>query len=202
VDRPHHNANEKWRIFIAIELPEFIREKLIRHSMKLRELAPGAQASWSRPENVHLTLKFIGEVEQTRAAQLSEATERAAEKCTSFRVGVAGCGAFPPRGAPRVLWIGLNDPQGKLAKLHAELEHECGRVGFAKEIRAFHPHLTLARLRKPDHAKALAAAHQEMQFEGEEFKASEVLVVRSELSSAGSKYTTLSRHSLPETKAN
>lgn len=185
-------------MFVAIELPETIRENLIMHARRLRELVPAAQASWSRPENIHLTLKFVGEIENARAAQLSEATARAAEQCSPFTIGVEGTGVFPPRGAPRVLWIGLIDADGGLGRLHASLEQECSRFGFEKENRPFKPHLTLARLRKPEHAKDLSEAHLEMRFEPEEFTASEVLVIRSELSSGGSKYTTVAQHALSD----
>jgi 2'-5' RNA ligase len=96
------------------------------------------------------------------------------------------------------LWIGINDPAGKLVALHARLEDEAAKAGFAKEARRFQPHLTLARLRKPQHTRSLGAAHQQMQFEPAEIAVSELLVVRSELSSAGSKYTVVSRHALLE----
>jgi len=186
-------------MFVAIELPEKTREKLSAHARGLRESVPAAQASWSRPENIHLTLKFVGEITKDRAAKLSEATARAAEHSDPFRIEIAGTGAFPNRGVPRVLWIGLNDSEGGLTRLHEQLERECLRVGFEQEARSFKPHLTLARLRRPDHAKALAAAHLEMPFESEKFTATEVLVIRSELSSSGSKYTTISRHALDKT---
>jgi len=183
-------------MFVAIELPEEIRDKLSAHARRLRELVPAAQASWSRPENIHLTLKFVGEITKDRAARLSEATARAAEHRGPLRIEIAGTGAFPTRGSPRVLWIGLNDLEGGLTRLHEQIERESARVGFEQEARSFKPHLTLARLRKPDHAKALAAAHLEMPFEADQFTATEVLVIRSELSSSGSKYTTISRHPL------
>jgi len=93
----------------------------------------------------------------------------------------------------------LNDLEGGLTRLHEQIERESARVGFEQEARSFKPHLTLARLRKPDHAKALAAAHLEMPFEADQFTATEVLVIRSELSSSGSKYTTISRHPLLKT---
>ena len=88
----------------------------------------------------------------------------------------------------------MNDRQGNLVRLHARLEEECSKAGFPKENRPFHPHLTLARLRKPEHARSLALAHKEMEFEPAEMNVSELLVIRSELGGNGSKYTVVSRH--------
>jgi 2'-5' RNA ligase len=95
-----------------------------------------------------------------------------------------------------VLWIGISDPSGKLGKLHAQLENESAKVGFEKEVRLFHPHLTIARLRQPQRAGALATAHKQMEFTPAEIAVSELLVIRSELGSAGSKYAVISRHAL------
>ncbi len=188
--------NNTWRIFIAIELPTEVRDRITAHVKCLRELAPEAQASWTRSENIHLTLKFLGEAPQTKIEKLSEATSRSVDEFQPFNIGVAGTGAFPPRSVPKVLWLGISDLEGSLARLHTRLEEECKSLGFKKEKRGFHPHLTVARLRKPSDARQLAAAHSEVQFDPIEFEVSEVLVIRSELSSAGSRYTTISKHQL------
>ena len=103
---------------------------------------------------------------------------------------------FPKHGTPRVLWIGVDDHSSVLTHLQAKLDEECLRLGFAKETRTFNPHLTIARLRKPQGARALAAAHKEMGFDPTEIKVMELTVIRSELSSEGSNYTTISRHVL------
>ena len=187
---------EQWRVFCAIDLPREVREKVLAHTLKLREAVPEAQASWSRPDNIHLTIKFLGDIPVSRVEMLSNAAANATGAFDSFSISVQGSGAFPTRGAPRVLWIGIEDVQGQLGKLYGRLEDECAKAGFGKEARAFHPHLTLARLRKPEGARALAEAHKQKQFEPIEFSVSELLVIRSELSSAGSKYTTISRHPL------
>jgi 2'-5' RNA ligase len=92
--------------------------------------------------------------------------------------------------------VGIDDPEGNLGALQARLEDESAKAGFPKEVRPFHPHLTLARLRQPQHANALAAAHRQMQFGPVEITVSELLIIRSELSNAGSNYTTISQHPL------
>jgi RNA 2',3'-cyclic 3'-phosphodiesterase len=190
---------EAWRVFCAIYVPLELREKALAHSMRLRKAVPEAHASWSKPDNIHLTLKFLGDISESRVQSLSKAAANASTALDPFSIGVQGSGVFPTRGQPRVLWIGMEDLQGKLGELYRRLEDECGKAGFRKEARPFHPHLTLARLRKPSWAHELAEAHKQMQFEPVEFTVSELLVIRSELSGEGSKYTTISRHPLAQT---
>jgi 2'-5' RNA ligase len=166
------------------------------HINRLREAVPHAQATWSREENTHLTLKFLGEIQTSRLSNLSNAAALAVANLSSFGITLANTGVFPKHGAPRVLWIGVQDESGKLAELHTSLEQACAREGFAREERPFHPHLTIARLRKPQGATALAAAHKEMRFAPVILAVAELLVIRSEPSGAGSRYTTISSHRL------
>jgi 2'-5' RNA ligase len=182
------------RVFCAIELPEDISERATDHINNLRRQVPDISASWNRDGKFHLTVKFIGEIPRARVERLSLAAQRATVDLSSFKLIVAGAGAFPKKGPPKVLWLGIDDPTGQLATLQARLEQECGREGFSNDERAFHPHLTVARLRKPQGARELAAAHQEMGFAAVEVPVAELLVIRSELSSLGSKYSVISRH--------
>jgi 2'-5' RNA ligase len=168
----------------------------MQHIASLREAVPAAHASWSRDANLHLTLKFLGEVSQDSVQSFSVATSRAVEGSAPFTILLEQTGIFPKQGSPRVLWIGINDPEGKLGVLQSHLEEESARAGFEKEGRRFNPHLTLARLRKPQHARTLASAHKELAFDPAEITVSELLVIRSELSNEGSKYTVISRHPL------
>jgi 2'-5' RNA ligase len=188
--------NESWRVFCAIELPESVRRYVLRHIAHLQETVPHAKASWARDSSLHLTLKFLGEIAKTSVAHLSQAASRAGAGVHPFVIRFEQTGKFPAHGQPRVLWVGINDPSAQLAELHARLEEESAKVGFARETRPFRPHLTLARLRDAENARALAAAHKQIEFEPVEIEVSELLVIRSELSSEGSKYTIVSRHSL------
>jgi 2'-5' RNA ligase len=181
-------------VFCAIELPQEVLQRVTQHTARLKETAPEAQASWSRTDNVHLTLKFLGNVSPASVENLSDAASQAVAGLGPFTIRIEQSGVFPLHGSPRVLWIGVNDCEGKLRNLQMRLEDQAERLGFQKEARAFHPHITLARLRKPQHARSLATAHQAVEFEPVEFIVAELLVIRSELSSAGSKYSTISRH--------
>lgn len=193
----HRNLEgEVWRIFIAIELPSIVRQELKAHLDSLLTSLPGVRASWAREENLHLTLKFLGDIPVNNVETLSQATQRAASNTSSFELAIAGCGAFPPRGQPRVLWIGIQDASAKLAELHCALEEECAQAGFAREPRPFHPHLTIARLRQPQGARELAALHKEIGFESVTAGVSELAVVRSELRNEGPRHTIIARHVL------
>lgn len=187
---------ESWRIFAALELPQQTRGRLLSHIDKLRDLAPDVRASWSRESNLHLTLKFLGETPPQLVGKFDSAIARTVSVIPPFQILVAGSGVFPRPRDPRVLWIGVSDPSGLLAKLHTQLEAESEQEGFVREARPFHPHLTLARIRAQQGARELARAHQDLQFAAEEINVSEVVLIRSELSSAGSRYTTISKHAL------
>ncbi|HEX5707510.1 MAG TPA: RNA 2',3'-cyclic phosphodiesterase, partial [Pyrinomonadaceae bacterium] len=109
---------------------------------------------------------------------------------------IEGTGLFPPRGAPRVLWLGVKDDSGGLARLHQRLEDECEATGFPRETRAFNPHLTIARLRNPEGVRPLASLHTTTEFTSRPFDVREFVLMRSQLGPGGSRYTALSHHPL------
>lgn len=187
---------EVWRVFCAIDLPRDLRERLMVHINRVRDAVPDARASWSRVDNIHLTLKFLGNITIPQVEKCSEAASRSVKGLSPFKIVVEQTGVFPKHGQPRVLWIGVNDLSGKLGELQRRFENESAKAGFDKDDRPFHPHLTVARLRQPRHARLLANVHNQLEFEPAEIAVSELLVIRSELSSEGSKYTIISRHAL------
>ena len=187
------SQRSEWRVFCAVELPDVVRTRLADHVLRLRKEVPEAAASWSRVENIHLTLKFFGNVEVKRIEKISEAAERVMKQFSTVQISVGGTGVFPRPSRPQVLWIGVSDPSGQLTALQKKFEDECAAEGFAQEDRAYRPHLTIARLRKPEGARDLADTHLQMQFDPIEVRLKELVVFRSELSSKGSRYTPISR---------
>jgi len=190
------SRRNEWRVFCAVELPDVVRARLEDHVRRLQKEVPDAAASWSRVENIHLTLKFFGNVEVNRIEKISAAADRVVRQFSTFQIAVGETGVFPRASRPQVLWIGVSDPSGQLSALQTKFENECAAEGFEKEDRAYRPHLTIARLRKPEGERHLAAAHLRMQFETIEVDLKELVVFRSELSPKGSKYTPLSTHQL------
>lgn len=160
----------------------------------LRSLMPEVRAGWERCEKLHITLKFLGDVEEARVADLMSAAAGAAQSVSPFGVRINGAGSFPPRGPARILWLGVEDDSGALARLQHRLEEECEAKGFAREARPFHPHITIARLRRPEGARRLAMIHQEKGFAPAEASVADFVLMRSELGPGGSRYTELSRH--------
>ena len=190
----NEEKKRSFRIFCAIELPVEIRAKIEKHIQALRKAVPECHASWSRVENIHLTIKFFGNVEQDRIQLISSVATRVVREFRPFEISVGQTGVFPKLSQPRVLWIGVKDTKGMLAELQQRFEDECAAIGFEKEVREFKPHLTVARTRKPEGARALAEANQMMGFASETFLVNELVVFRSEPGGQGSKYTAMSRH--------
>jgi RNA 2',3'-cyclic 3'-phosphodiesterase len=190
-----------WRVFCAVELPAEVRNQLEEHILKLRKAVPDVAASWSRVENIHLTLKFFGNVALDRIPAITAAASRAVAEFSPFAIGVGDTGVFPRPSRPQVLWIGVSDPSGKLSALQERLENECAAEGFSKEDRAYRPHLTIARIRRPEGARRLADTHLQIPFPTTEVELKELILFRSELSPKGSKYTPISTHPICEQSA-
>ncbi|HVF42197.1 MAG TPA: RNA 2',3'-cyclic phosphodiesterase, partial [Pyrinomonadaceae bacterium] len=146
-------AQKPLRVFCAVELPDGLRSRVAERARRLRAEFLDARASWEKPEKLHLTLKFLGDVEPARVEALSGAAARAAAGVEPFELIIDAPGAFPPRGQPRVLWLGVVDASERLGLMRSALETECAAAGFPRESRAFKPHLTLARVRSPRGAR-------------------------------------------------
>lgn len=185
--RSNPEKTDTVRTFICVEIPDSIKERIDHLQKTLKAIE--AQVSWTRASNIHLTLKFLGAVDATRIQKVTSAVQRASVGISPFEIEVSGAGCFPSPRSPRVLWIGLSEVPQALKQLSANLEDELAREGFAREKRKFSPHLTIARLRGPKNATQLAEALIESGFSAEAFKATQVIVMRSDLTPTGSIYT-------------
>jgi 2'-5' RNA ligase len=188
------------RLFAAVELSREARRVAAAHAERLRAVLPqGVRVGWEREEKLHLTLKFFGGVEPERAGALADALARSAATSRPFALNLEGAGVFPTPSRPSVLWLGLSDPSGELARLHARLEDECVALNIAREPKAFRPHVTLARVRvATQETRRLARQHLELAFEPVAFQVSEIVLMSSRLGPGGSVYTPLTRHRLEE----
>ncbi len=142
------------RSFIAIALPEEVKSGLAGTSQKLKRLK--LVGSFPKPESFHLTLKFLGDVEEAKVPEIGEAMRRSAEGVGGFDLEIGGVGVFPHLANPRVIWEGAENVP-PLARLQQRLEEELEEIGFDREDRPFHPHLTLARLKGRAHFKELVS---------------------------------------------
>jgi 2'-5' RNA ligase len=128
------------RLFIALEIEESIRQRIVRFMEGLREFAPDAR--WVRPESLHVTLKFIGEKSAESVSYLKQAIAELRAKPLTF--SIAGHGFFPTPKSARVFWVGI-EAGAELGQLARSVDEATARVGVSKEIHSFSPHLTLAR---------------------------------------------------------
>ncbi len=178
------------RCFIAIDLSASARGQIEALVEELRK--SDARVSWVRPQAIHLTLKFLGNVAQELIERIKPEIVRAAGQTGPIHIEPAGCGAFPTPGSPRVIWVGLGARSGPLSDLARTLEELLVPLGFKPEERSFKPHLTVGRVK----GKARLRSLQNMllshsHFAAEPFDASEIVLYKSELRPDGARYTPL-----------
>jgi 2'-5' RNA ligase len=134
-------------LFVAVEMPSAIKDLAWSHASRLRDRVPGAR--WVPRDNYHVTVKFLGRVEDADVASVSAAAAQAASSMVAFEVRIGALGAFPSARRARVIWLGLSDAAGGFAAVASACEDAFEPLGFAAERRPFVPHLTLARLKVP-----------------------------------------------------
>jgi 2'-5' RNA ligase len=180
------------RCFLAIEVPATIRQGLAQLQDRLRPQVGGV--AWSRSEQMHLTLKFLGEVPDADVPKAIEAATTVASRYGPFELTVAGAGCFPPSGSARVLWVAFQSPPPELLACQQACEQAFESLGIPPEGRLFHPHLTLGRV-KDFHAgrEARAAVEQAADFEAGRFTARELVFFQSVLQRTGPVYTALAK---------
>lgn len=181
---------EAIRSFVAIEIPEALGQNLENFLRELRNT--GADVKWVRPEGVHLTLKFLGAVEQDLLARVSLSLGPVVEKFAPFKLKVQGTGFFPSFRKPRVVWAGLSDEEGAISRLQREIEGITASLGFPSEDRPFKPHLTLGRVRSPKGKNLLTQKIEgNANLELGSFLVERVVLFRSDLRPGGAVYTRL-----------
>jgi RNA 2',3'-cyclic 3'-phosphodiesterase len=179
------------RTFVAINVPKKQRDRIHRATRVLRE--QDYPVRWVEPDRFHLTLKFLGQVRRESIPHVEGALERIARATGAFTMDFGGFGAFPTIRRPRVLWAGV-EPSPALRCLKQDLEWTLSDLGFERETRAFHPHLTLGRATSgagPGAFRGLDTLAEGLEFKGE-VKVWKVDLMESFLSSSGPRYDVLS----------
>lgn len=188
------------RTFIAVELDRDLKAGLERVQDSLRQqLAPGS-VRWVHPQSVHLTLKFLGDTPSEKVDLIAEALAQATARINPFTFTVGGLGCFPNSRRPRVVWAGLQDPSGSLARLRDAVEAEVAPLGFPTEARPFSPHLTLGRVQnrasKSELLEIGAVVLNSPIANIGQMAVTGVAYIKSDLRPSGSVYTTLAEASL------
>src|SRR5262245_17838196 len=187
--RPRHREDEPRgiRSFAAVLLPEALRVRMDEAAAPLRAQASGV--SWVRMENFHVTLRFLGSVDEATLGRVREALVEAAAGVAPFPVTVGGFGGVPSARAPRVIWVGLTAGAEPLMALHARLEAALARRGIPPEDRGFHPHVTLGRAREPRGAPGIGALLAGAGGPLGESRVEAIHLMRSDLHPAGARHS-------------
>jgi len=180
------------RLFIAIEIPDETKKALIEAQRSLK--SSGVDASWPRPEGIHLTLKFLGEAPESKVPEIMNNLRQAATGTGPLRLAISGAGAFPGLKNARVAWVGLSGDSEKLIRLQAAVEEAMVTIGFAREERKFTPHLTLGRIKYIGSREAWLRAFEAIKdIKLPAFDAASVSLMQSELKPSGAVYTEIGR---------
>lgn len=178
------------RLFVAIDIPDALKLRIESELVERLRVIEGAR--WSRPEGRHLTLKFLGNVDDDRVDEVGAAIATASVRHAPFRVSFAEIGAFPNARRPRVLWVGLGEGAGETAAVAGDVERALEPLGFPSEGRPFRGHLTLARFPKPRVIETLPS----VDVPADGFEVDAVVLYRSQLHRKGARYTALRRFPL------
>ncbi len=189
------------RVFVAVDIEVAIRDALGALQSELREKTgfKKSDVKWVNTDNMHLTLKFLGEIKDTESVEVCNRARQAAERHNAFDLQIEKVGFFGGRTA-RVLWVGAGDGSEKLIAIQKDIEQFLAEAGYAPESREFSPHLTLCRVRNPRAGRRLANISCDYeQLKLGPARIDSVVVYQSELTPKGPLYTALGRYDLRTT---
>lgn len=182
------------RLFVAISLPDPVKDEIEKAQRQLRDSIPGKSVRWTKREQFHLTLKFLGNVRESQVSELISALRESCMRFSELQLRAERIGFFPDARFPRVLWAGVHDEKSQLTPLQSAIEESVKSFTEERPEKRFTGHVTLARLlriqRREAEALAKTVSTMSQRLFGE-WVANKVELIRSELSSSGSRYTTL-----------
>ncbi len=186
----------KIRTFIAIDTPEPIKDKIFEVQNLLRE--SHAEVRWESRDKFHITVKFLGGVEESILGDITQKLSTALTPFKPFQLVYDELGCFPNIRSPRVIWVGCENEDGTLLKIFQTIEDIVVPFGFEKESRRFHAHITLGRVKSPKRIQDLIRTIQSTTFDRQTTECRELHLVKSDLRPTGSVYTLLHRVVLGE----
>ncbi len=180
---------ETVRSFVAVDVPQEIKMELDGLIARLREAAPDIR--WVRATNLHLTLRFLGEISRDSIGGLTAELEKGLKDFGSFEISLADIGGFPNLKRARVIWVGSGQGSERLYELAPLVEKSCRACGFGAADKTFSSHLTVGRVKFPKGHERLISLLDSLQYESPLFSVEEVVVFKSDLMPAGPRYTRL-----------
>jgi 2'-5' RNA ligase len=184
------------RTFIAVPLEEKVRARVVALQEELAQA--GTDVKWVEPENLHVTLLFLGEVDLRDSVEICREIRGVTADLSPFAMAATGLGCFPNPRRPRTLWVGVSEGSDELLQLHDRIEAQLLKLGgYRREERGYTPHITLGRIKTDDvTAELRTALNEDSDWQGGRQTVREVHVLTSELRSTGPTYTVLSREKL------
>lgn len=191
---------EQIRSFIAVELPEKLKRELAQLETQIK-VDRHPWVKWVSPDSIHLTLKFLGNIDVDTTVAITRAIEVSVRGIKPFHLKVKDLGVFPNLKRVQVAWVGISGEVDKLTRLQKNLESNLTPLGFTPESRSFTPHLTLARLSErasPDERQSFGQLIASTRFENGDIKVKDISLMKSQLTRAGAIYTRISLISLEQ----
>jgi len=186
------------RAFIAIELLPEVKDSLSRLQNQLKE--SGADVKWVEPQNIHLTLKFLGERDDKKIEKVMQILDEVAKDKNPFQIHVSSLGAFPKTDSPRVIWVGIDKGDYETKTIAKELEEKIAKIGIPKENRPFSSHITIGRTRSPQNREKLVQNLRKLKDslcgQNLEFAATKITLFKSTLTPKGPIYEVLKEANL------
>ena len=189
-----HQNLIKIRCFIAIELAREHKIDIDHYVSNLKNISPSVR--WINLTNIHITLKFLGDIEQRILGEVISSLKLISEVFKPFTISIAGSGVFPGMKNPRVVWLGIKpDKDNRLITIYEWIENKLEQIGFAKEQRKFSPHLTIGRIKNPHHMGNLYDYMRDKPFPEKKLLVNEIILMQSVLKPSGAEYTILDKFS-------
>jgi 2'-5' RNA ligase len=180
----------KIRSFIALDLPEDLKKGLQNLQDTVRKHTDCVR--WVKPDNIHLTLKFLGAIDESQVEPIGRILENMTAGLTPFKLQVKGLGAFPNARNPKVIWVGMDNQQQRMVLFQQKLEETLAAIGFAPEKRGYSPHLTLGRIKESRGKRDIEQLLEKYKSEDlGYFTADTIVFYRSDLNPSGPVYSSL-----------
>jgi len=182
-------SKTKIRAFIAAPLPGNLKRDVDKLIVELKPLASGV--TWVKAENLHFTLRFLGDIEADSVPRLRQALESGVKGFSPININLAGLGCFPNMHRPRVIWVAASGETEKMKELAGTVEAACKLAGFGPADKPFAPHLTIGRVKFPGGLAPLLEKLEGAHFETEQFVVDRIVIYKSDLTPRGPIYTSL-----------
>ncbi len=186
--------NKKIRIFIGIDLPSYVKEKILKIQRHLASTSN--KIKWVQKNNLHITLKFLGYIEPNTIELISNKLKKTISKKSNFKITLSKIGAFPKINYPKIIWVGIENEIEKMQNLFKDIDKSLYQLGFNKEKRKFHSHITIGRVKNLQKKSELVELLTKVEYPQQVVNIENVILYKSVLNTKGPIYTKLNKYKL------